>query len=130
MYIYICIYIYIYIENGLYHPQIRPAGGFKARATAPGPIFFYTGNESPVDEYVTRLGHVDWGIGPGRNIKIHGNQLEPSITGSVPFLTLLMTGPAMPSPAQRMVLGQIWPTFWMASPLKVVYSSLIKVVPP
>jgi hypothetical protein len=27
-------------------------GGFQAPAHAPGPIFFYTGNESPVEEYI------------------------------------------------------------------------------
>jgi lysosomal Pro-X carboxypeptidase len=27
-------------------------GGFKAAASAPGPILFYTGNESPVEECV------------------------------------------------------------------------------
>ena len=37
-------------------------GGFKAPADAPGPILFYTGNESPVDEYVNNTGLM-WELG-------------------------------------------------------------------
>ena len=38
------------------------AGGFKAAATAPGPILFYTGNESPVEEYINNTGLM-WELG-------------------------------------------------------------------
>lgn len=38
-------------------------GGFRAAAQAPGPIFFYTGNESPVEEYVNNTGLM-WELGP------------------------------------------------------------------
>ena len=39
------------------------ASGFKAHGTALGPIFFYTGNESPVDEYVNQTGLM-WELAP------------------------------------------------------------------
>jgi lysosomal Pro-X carboxypeptidase len=38
------------------------AGGFKAAADAPGPILFYTGNESPVEEYINNTGLM-WELG-------------------------------------------------------------------
>ena len=37
-------------------------GGFKAKAGAPGPILFYTGNESPVEEYINNTGLM-WELG-------------------------------------------------------------------
>ena len=37
-------------------------GGFKAAAGAPGPILFYTGNESPVEEYINNTGLM-WELG-------------------------------------------------------------------
>ena len=37
-------------------------GGFRAAAGAPGPILFYTGNESPVEEYINNTGLM-WEIG-------------------------------------------------------------------
>ena len=37
-------------------------GGFNASASAPGPILFYTGNESPVEEYINNTGLM-WEIG-------------------------------------------------------------------
>ena len=50
----------------LYDKWWRPGGGaggrFRAAADAPGPILFYTGNESPVDEYVNNTGLM-WEIG-------------------------------------------------------------------
>jgi len=50
----------------LYDKWWRPVGGaggqFRAAADAPGPILFYTGNESPVDEYVNNTGLM-WEIG-------------------------------------------------------------------
>ena len=50
----------------LYDKWWRPGGGagsrFRAAANAPGPILFYTGNESPVDEYVNNTGLM-WEIG-------------------------------------------------------------------
>ncbi len=36
--------------------------GFKANADAPGPILFYTGNESPVEEYINNTGLM-WELG-------------------------------------------------------------------
>eukprot|EP00929_Paragymnodinium_shiwhaense_P013284 TRINITY_DN121148_c0_g1_i1.p1 TRINITY_DN121148_c0_g1~~TRINITY_DN121148_c0_g1_i1.p1 ORF type:complete len:665 (-),score=116.57 TRINITY_DN121148_c0_g1_i1:31-2025(-) len=39
------------------------AGGFKAADGAPGPILFYTGNESPLEEYVNNTGLM-WELGP------------------------------------------------------------------
>ena len=42
----------------------RPAlqSGFNVSSTSPGPIFFYTGNESPVGEYVNNTGLM-WELG-------------------------------------------------------------------
>lgn len=48
----------------MYSKWWKPAshGGFKAKASAPGPILFYTGNESPVEEYINNTGLM-WEIG-------------------------------------------------------------------
>ena len=49
----------------LYDKWWRPGGAggrFRAAADAPGPILFYTGNESPVDEYVNNTGLM-WELG-------------------------------------------------------------------
>ena len=48
----------------LYSKWWRPANasGWRAAADAPGPILFYTGNESPVEEYINNTGLM-WEIG-------------------------------------------------------------------
>jgi pimeloyl-ACP methyl ester carboxylesterase len=48
----------------IYDKWWRPAArsGFKAAAEAPGPILFYTGNESPVEEYINNTGLM-WELG-------------------------------------------------------------------
>jgi lysosomal Pro-X carboxypeptidase len=38
-------------------------GGFDGPSGAPGPIFFYTGNESPVEEYINNTGLM-WELAP------------------------------------------------------------------
>ena len=48
----------------VYDKWWKPAlqSGFNASTTSPGPIFFYTGNESPVGEYVNNTGLM-WELG-------------------------------------------------------------------
>ena len=58
----------------------KPAArsGFSAQAGAPGPILFYTGNESPVEEYVNNTGLM-WEIGErmGALIVFAEHRFEP-----------------------------------------------------
>ena len=72
----------------LYDKWWRPGGGaggqFRAAADAPGPILFYTGNESPVDEYVNNTGLM-WEIGERLGaLLLLAPTLTPTLTSPPP----------------------------------------------